>query len=173
MSLLRITFVLSACSQSRVFCGRMVTNALLSVLFACGLASSISAQPFWAPAQFVPTHPTAIDQIRADFDVPQAPNSNSTSIVGALVRTDVFLGPGVIGPPPVIVPYNAFFGPLPPNAYTYEIYLHYQDGTIELRSSQFLVVVAAPVPVPTFSSVTVLLLSTALLSAGALAIQRE
>jgi hypothetical protein len=126
------------------------------------IASGVTAQTLWPPAVFVPPAPSNVDHIRADFDVPQAPNSNTTRVVGTLVRTDVLMGPGVIGPPPTTVPYNAFFGPLGPGTYTYEIYLHYQDGTVELHSRQVLVVSTAPAFVPALSPIAVVMMALSL-----------
>ncbi len=139
------------------------------VLLQGVIAITGAAQTVWPPAVFVPAAPTELDRIRADFDVPQAPNSNTTTVTGTVVRTDVFLGPSVIGPPPTIVPYNAFFGPLAAGTYTYEIFLHYENGTVELRSRQSLVVSAAPALVPALSQ-TVLGLLVASLAAAAMAL---
>lgn len=136
------------------------------VLLQAVIAAAAAAQTVWPPAVFVPAAPTELDRIRADFDVPQAPDSNTTTVAGTVVRTDVFLGPGVIGPPPVIVPYNAFFGPIAAGTYTYEIYLHYADGTVELRSRQSLVVSAAPALVPALSPAVLGLLVVSLAAAA-------
>lgn len=149
----------------------MARRALLMFsLLQSLVVMTAAAQAVWPPAVFVPPAPTELDRIRADFDVPQDPIANSTTVTGTLVRTDVTLGPGIIGPPPVIVPYSVLFGPLPANTYTYEIYLHFADGTVELRSRQILVVSAAPAAIPAMSAPFLLVLMLSLAAVAALAL---
>ena len=68
--------------------------------------------------------------------------------------------------------YNAVFGPLAPNTYTYEIYLHYLDGTVEPRSRQSLVVSAVPGLVPTLSPSALACLFVALVAVALFAVGR-
>ena len=140
--------------------------------FSILVSAQVVGQPSGPPAVFVPASPTQLDRIRADFDVPQAPNSNTTTVAGNLVKTDVFLGSGVVGPPPVTVPYSALFGPLLPGTYTYEIYVHYDDGTVELRSRQNLVVSARPELVPVMSPAVSMILILVLLLVALVALGR-
>jgi hypothetical protein len=146
-----------------------VQTALKSASFAIMLALSLLPVQAWpqvlsAPATFLPSNPSANDRVRATFSVSSVcfsgPPEISTQLVGTVVRTTVKSLSCVIGPPASVDDLTTFFGPLPANTYTYEIYLQYPDGTVEFRSSQPLVV--APSPIPALTPRWLLLLAASL-----------
>ena len=120
------------------------------------------------PAVFTPAAPTEHGLIRATFSVPGLCGTDSSTIVdGTTVRTTVALIGCVIGPPPFPQDLQVVFGPLPAGAYTYEIYLLFEEEeTPELRSRQPLVVNALIPGVPTLLQSSRMLLLGLLAAAG-------
>jgi hypothetical protein len=111
------------------------------------------------PATLTPSVPTATDPIRATFTI----DSNCialvhTSISGNVIRTTVSLGGCNFGPPVATLRTSTVFGPLPPGAYTYELYRVFERPP-ELVSTQVLVVVPS---VPSLSRHALIALSLVL-----------
>src|SRR5450631_2301248 len=106
-------------------------GAATVVVLVLGFVSVLetSGQTVWPPAAFVPPTPTELDRIRAGFELLHHPDSSSTVATGTLIRTDLFFNQLIIIEEPP-VSYNAVFGPLASNTYTYEIYLHHSNGTV-------------------------------------------
>ena len=142
---------------------------MLCVLVA---ASFSVAQIIWPPAVFTPAAPTEEDEIQALFTTFVHCNLDVTTVViGATVRTTVNETGCVVGPPPVIAPYPAVFGPLPAGTYTYEIYVSNEGGPPVLRSTQPLVVAAVVPGVPALSGVALALMIGALTAVAVLALR--
>lgn len=132
------------------------------------------AQTPWPPAVFSPAAPTNMDQIRADFTAPGGCDLDATTTVsGTIVRTDVTFTGCIVGPPPIEVPTQAFFGPLPANTYMYEIYFLFEGDAPVLRSQQPLVVAAAAEPIPLTSGAGTVLLLLLIAATGLVALARS
>jgi len=141
----------------------------VSVLLAASVAGQVGT-----PAVFNPAAPTDQDRIHATFSVPGlCSNQVSTIVDGVTVRTTVTLYGCVFGPPPFPQNAQAHFGPLPPGAYTYEIYWLFTDEPSEppILSSRPPLVVAASIPgVPTLLHSSMIVLVGLLAGAGILTI---
>jgi hypothetical protein len=150
----------------------MRRSVLVALTLMLVFSGALHAQLLTAPAIFSPAAPDENDEIRALFHVLGGCETEATTVVsGAFVRTTIVFTNCVIGPPPPIVPFEVFFGPIPAGTYTYEIFLEEGAGP-ELRSTQPLVIAAVAPTVPALSPPVLLLFGIALAGVALLVLRR-
>lgn len=161
------------CNKDRPLRAKFITRSLLLFLFV--VFGSVQAQAVWPPATLSPSTPSQNDVIQATFTVPSlCGTSQSTSVNGNVVRTDVQVFGCLVGPPPPPpVERSDTFGPLPAGTYTYQIYFLFEDSPPELRSTQTLVVSAAPPPAPALGHIALALLAMTLVGVSLVCMARQ
>jgi hypothetical protein len=137
----------------------------VAVLIMAGKASS--------QATITPSSPTQQDLIVVRFSRPVLAclSTTQTVISANVVRTDLIHTGCVLGPGPVVVPFEVTLGRLAPGVYTYEIYEQYSPDPATLISIQTIVVSVAVAPIPTVERWGLLALAGCLTAVGLVAVR--
>jgi hypothetical protein len=150
----------------------MRRSVMVALTLTLILSGTLHAQLLTAPAVFSPAAPDENDEIRAVFHIlGLCDNEPTTVVAGSVVRTTIVVTDCIPGPPPPVIPFDVFFGPIPAGTYTYEIFLDLGLGP-ELRSTQPLVIAAVAPTVPALSPLMLLLFGSALAGVALLVLPR-